>query len=87
MALKDCTFTVNVGGKAQVMDYDQLRLFLMKPKNMAAVAPTFAGQSGAGAPILMQADSPRRVTWPTVDMFPTVNELTEERLADVPKLS
>jgi len=52
---------------------------------MAAVAPTFAGQSGAGAPILMQADSPRRVTWPTVDMFPTVNELTEERLADVPK--
>lgn len=85
MALKDCTFTVNVGGKAQVMDYDQLRLFLIKPKNMAAVAPTFAGQSGAGAPILMQADSPRRVTWPTVDMFPTVNELTEERLADVPK--
>lgn len=44
MALKDCTFTVNVGGKAQVMDYDQLRLFLIKPKNMAAVAPSFAGQ-------------------------------------------
>lgn len=61
MALKDCTFTVNVGGKAQVMDYDQLRLFLMKPKNMAAVAPTFAGQSGAGASKLRQGVEPEIV--------------------------
>lgn len=61
MALKDCTFTVNVGGKAQVMDYDQLRLFLMKPKNMAAVAPTFAGQSGAGPSKLRQGVEPEIV--------------------------
>ena len=93
MALKDCTFTVNVGGKAQVMDYDQLRLFLMQPKNMAAVSPTFAGRNAnvmqeaepTQAPsTLMQAGSPRKTTWPTVNLFPTMSsELTEENLGNI----
>lgn len=44
MALKDCTFTITIDGKTRTFDYDGLRVFLLKPKNMAAVAPSFAGR-------------------------------------------
>lgn len=44
MALKDCTYTVTVDGKTRTFDYNGFRAFLLKPKNLAAVAPSFAGQ-------------------------------------------
>lgn len=44
MALKDCTYTVKVGGKTVTFDYDGFRSFLLDNKNLAAVAPVFAGK-------------------------------------------
>ena len=41
--MKDCTFTVEVDGKRVTYDYDGIRAFLMDKKNLAAVAPKFAG--------------------------------------------
>ena len=44
MALKDCTYTVKVGGETVTFDYDGFRSFLLDNKNLAAVAPVFAGK-------------------------------------------
>ena len=41
--MKGCTFTVNIDGKKTVYDYDGIRHFLMDSKNLAAIAPEFAG--------------------------------------------
>lgn len=49
MALKDCTYTVKIGGKTVTYDYDGLRSFLLDNKNLAAIAPTFAGQKPSSA--------------------------------------
>ena len=62
MALKDCTFTVTIDGKTRTLDYTGFRAFLLTSKNLAAVAPSFAGtgkqsKSGSGPTVLQQAES------------------------------
>jgi len=49
MALKDCTFFVDVNGKQVEMDYDQFRSYLLDGTNLSALAPTLAQKKGAKA--------------------------------------
>ena len=49
MALKDCTFFVDVNGKQVEMDYDQFRSYLLDGTNLSALAPTLARKKGAKA--------------------------------------
>jgi len=46
MALKDCTFFVDVNGKQVEMDYDQFRAYLLDGTNLSALAPTLVTKKG-----------------------------------------
>lgn len=73
--MKDCTFTVNIDGKKTVYDYDGIRHFLMDSKNLAAIAPEFAGVRSSIKASKAAESAPRELEQEAPSTNLTVNEL------------
>jgi hypothetical protein len=65
MALKDCTFFVDVNGKQVEMDYDQFRAYLLDGTNLSALAPTLVTKKGTKVGFERAEAAPARAEAPT----------------------